>query len=97
MNRQERRRLNRNKKHIAFDIEKKVLRQAEQQLNDGRVEAMMMCFALALHRELGFGKGRCTKMLNAVDGLMNPWIKAECDLETLRNWVIDEVGIDIKC
>lgn len=97
MNRSQRRMKARKNKNAENDIKKSILRQAEKQLNDGRVEAMMMCFALAMHRELGFGKERCLRMLGAVDMLMDPWIRCECDLETLRQWVIDEVGIDVKC
>lgn len=97
LNRSQRRKMERNKLHISRELRKEVLQRTEKQLNDGRVEAMMLCFALAMHRELGFGKGRCMKMLKAVDDLMNQWICGECDLELMRQWTLEEVGIDVKC
>ena len=42
MNRAERRRQARQKKQISEEIKQAVLRQAEQQLNDGRVEAILV-------------------------------------------------------
>lgn len=97
MNRNQRILMERKNALIASEIRREILQQAEQQLNDGRVEAMMLCFALAMHRELGFEKEQCMKMLQAVDILMTPWIKNECDLETMSQWVLDEVGIEVKC
>lgn len=43
MNRAERCRQARQKKQISDEIKQAVLRQAEQQLNDGRVEAILVC------------------------------------------------------
>lgn len=97
MNRSQRRSMERKNASIANEIRKDILQKTEQQLNDGRVEAMMLCFALAMHREMGLEKEPCMRILQAVDTLMTPWIKSECDLETMRQWVLDEVGIDIKC
>lgn len=97
MNRNQRILMERKNALIASEIRREILQQAEQQLNDGRVEAMMLCFALAMHRELGFEKEQCMKMLQAVDILMTPWIKNECDLEIMSQWVLDEVGIEVKC
>ena len=97
MNRNQRRMMKRKNAIIASDIRRDILLQTEQQLNDGRVEAMMLCFALAMHRELGFERDQCMKILYAVDSLMAPWIKNECDLETISQWVFEEVGIKIQC
>ena len=96
MNRNQRRLMKRKNELIASEIRRDILRQTEQQLNDGRVEAMMLCFTLAMHRELGFEKDQCMKILQAVDSLMAPWIKNECDLETMSQWAFDEVGIEIQ-
>lgn len=96
MNRNQRRLMKRKNALIASEIRRDILRQTEQQLNDGRVEAMMLCFTLAMHRELSFEKDQCMKILQAVDSLMAPWIKNECDLETMSQWVFDEVGIEIQ-
>lgn len=97
MNRAERCRQARQKKQISDEIKKAVLRQAEQQLNDGRVEAILVCMTLVLHREFGFGRERCLRALRAVDQMVRPWIEGEENLDEIRQKVIDQVGIDIKC
>ena len=97
MNRAERRRQARQKKQISDEIKKAVLRQAEQQLNDGRVEAILVCMTLVLHQEFGFGRERCLRALRAVDQMVRPWIEGEENLDEIRQKVIDQVGIDIKC
>lgn len=79
------------------EISEEILMQVEKQLNDGRVEAMMLCFALGLHKEFRFGKERCLKALKTVDDLMKPWISGQSDLEDLRDRAIKEIGIDVKC
>ena len=78
-------------------ISQEIIHKAQQQLNDGRVEAMMVCMALGLHREFGFGQDRCLRALRAVDALMDPWIRGECDLKDLRRQVREEIGIEIRC
>lgn len=97
MNRAERCRQARQKKQISDEIKKAVLRQAEQQLNDGRVEAILVCMTLVLHQEFGFGRERCLRALRAVDQMVRPWIEGEENLDEIRQKVIDQVGIDIKC
>ena len=97
MNRAERRRQARQKKQISEEIKQSVLRQAEQQPNDGRVEAILVCMTLVLHQEFGFGQERCLRALRAVDKMVRPWIEGEDDLNGIRQKVIDQVGIDIRC
>ena len=97
MNRAERCRQARQKKQISDEIKKAVLRQAEQQLNDGRVEAILVCMTLVLHQEFGFGRERCLRAQRAVDQMVRPWIEGEENLDEIRQKVIDQVGIDIKC
>lgn len=97
MNRAERCRQARQKKQISDEIKQAVLRQAEQQLNDGRVEAILVCMTLVLHQEFGFGRERCLRALRAVDQMVRPWIEGEENLDEIRQKVIDQVGIDIKC
>lgn len=97
MNKAERCRQARQKKQISDEIKKAVLRQAEQQLNDGRVEAILVCMTLVLHQEFGFGRERCLRALRAVDQMVRPWIEGEENLDEIRQKVIDQVGIDIKC
>lgn len=93
MNRADRRRQARQQSRISQEI----VHKAKQQLNDGRVEAMMACMALGLHREFGFDHDDCMRALRAVDALMDPWICGGCDLEDMRRQVRDQVGIEIKC
>ena len=97
MNRAERCRQARQKKQISDEIKQAVLRQAEQQLNDGRVEAILVCMTLVLHQEFGFGRERYLRALRAVDQMVRPWIEGEENLDEIRQKVIDQVGIDIKC
>lgn|GEM_PF-3054150 len=97
MNRAERRRQAREQERLRQDIQRQILHNAQQQLNDGRVEAMMVCMALGLYREFGFSRADCMRALRAVDALMDPWIRGECDLDDLRRQVREKVGIEIKC
>ena len=97
MNRAERRRQAREQERLRQDIQRQILHNAQQQLNDGRVEAMMVCMALGLYREFGFSRADCMSALRAVDALMDPWIRGECDLDDLRRQVREKVGIEIKC
>lgn len=97
MNRAERRRQAREQDRIRQELQRQVLHKAQQQLNDGRVEAMMVCMVLGLHQEFGFGHDECMRALRSVDVLMGPWISGECDLEDLRKQVLEEIGIEIKC
>lgn len=97
MNRAERCRQAWQKKQISDEIKQAVLRQAEQQLNDGRVEAILVCMTLVLHQEFEFGRERCLRALRAVDQMVRPWIEGEENLDEIRQKVIDQVGIDIKC
>ena len=93
MNRADRRRQARQRDRISQEI----IHKAQQQLNDGRVEAMMVCMALGLHREFGYGRDDCMRALQAVDKLMDPWIRGECDLEDMQRQVREEIGVEIRC
>lgn len=99
MNRQlKRRQAHKNKPVTAkTEISKEILRKVEKQLNDGRIEAIMLCLALGLHKEFGFGKKRCWQALKAVDDLMAPWVSGECNTEDLREQVNNKIGIDVRC
>lgn len=103
MNRQQRRSLSQQRlkekitRNVQEKIQDKVLEQQAQQFNDDRVETMMMCFVLALHRKFKFGKKRCMDALKEVDDLMGGWINDEYDLEKFRQLVFDETGIKIHC
>lgn len=97
MSKSEYRHQNWQKKQLNDEIKQAVLRQAEKQLNDGRVEAILVCVTLVLHQEFGFGRERCLRALRAVDQMVRPWIDGEDNLDEIRQKVIDQVGIDIKC
>lgn len=93
--RAERRR--REKERSARGVKKMIVEDIVQQVENQRVEAMMMCFALALHEEYGFGKERCLRALTRVDSYMEPWVSSRESLEQLRQKVKDEVGLVITC
>lgn len=95
MNRAERRRLEKQK--AARGIKKEIVNQIMQRVEDERVEALMMCFALALHEEFGFGRERCLRALRRVDGYMEPYVSSRESVRQLRRRVEDEVGIVISC
>lgn len=99
MNRKSRRRqAHKNRSIMAqTEVKEEILKKVEQQLNDGRVEAMMLCVALGLNEEFRFGKKRCLQVLKAIDDLMKPWVSGECDTEDLRNQVNKKIGIDVRC
>lgn len=79
MNRAERRRME--KQRTVRRLQKELTGQILQEVENERVEALMTCFALALHEEFGFGKERCLRALRRVDSYK----------------VRDEVGIVISC
>lgn len=78
-------------------ISQEIIHKAQQQLNDGRVEAMMVCMALGLHQEFGFDRDDCLRALRTVDSLMDPWIRRERNLEDMQRQVREEIGIEIRC
>ena len=93
MNRADRRRQARQRDRISQEI----IHKAQQQLNDGRVEAMMVCMALGLHQEFGFNRDDCLRSLQAVDVLMGPWIRGERNLKDMQRLVWEEIEIEIRC
>ena len=95
MNRAERRR--RQKEQTVRGVKKIITQDIIQQVENQRVEAMMMCFVLALHEEFGFGKERCLRALRRVDSYMGPWVSSQQSLDELRQKIKDEVGIVITC
>lgn len=97
MGRTEKRRQDRQQDRIEQELRRQILRNTQRQLNDGRVEAMMVCMTLGLHQEFEFGHDDCMRALRAVDALMDPWICGECNLEDMRQQVRDQIGIEIKC
>lgn len=95
MNRSERRRLE--KQNRIRNENRKLIDVITQDTENQRVEALMTCFALAMHEEFGFGKKRVLRALRRVDGYMGTWIKDEESLARLKQKVKDEIGIIISC
>lgn len=95
MNRAERRRME--KQRAARGLQKVITQQIIQEVENDRVEALMMCFVLALHEEFGFGKERCLRALRRVDGYMEPYVSSRESVRQLRRRVEDEVNIVISC
>lgn len=95
MNRAERRRLE--KQNRARGIKKMIVDEIVQETENQRVEAMLTCFALAMHEEYGFGKERCLRALRRVDSYMGTWVKDQESLKLLKQKVKDEIGIIITC
>lgn len=98
MNRQERRRLDRQYgrrriEQMKRDLAEQITAGVSQAVTDGRVEAMMACFCLALNDEFGFGRERCLRVLNRLDELMGPWVINAKDSDALLREVRERVGI----
>ena len=60
------------------------------------MEALFLCFALALHKELGFGQKRIVRMLDAADREIKPWIDGTAELKDLQEQLIDLTGLKIQ-
>ena len=80
------------KRQIATVVEANI----EKKIDNGKVKAMFLAFALALHNELGFGHKRIIRMLDATDREMKAWIDGEEELEDMHDRLIDKTGLDIK-
>lgn len=69
-----------------------------QQVNDDKVEVMMLYFAEVLHDELGFGMKRTQKILSKLDEYMYEWISVEgFDLDALRVRVFGKTNFLFAC
>ena len=95
MNRAERRRIEKQK--TARGLKKAIANQIIQEVENDRVEALMMCFALALHEEFGFDRECCLRALRRVDSYMEPYVSSQETVQQLKEKVRDEVGIMISC
>lgn len=95
MNRAERRRME--KQRAARGLQKVITQQIIQEVENDRVEALMMCFVLALHEEFGFGKERCLRALWRVDSYMELYVSSQESVAELKARVKSEVGIVIEC
>lgn len=69
----------------------------EQRMIDQRVEAMMCCFALALHRRYGFGAKRIFNVLSDTDEIMSVWANEPDGFARLSTQVENEIdGLRIR-
>lgn len=85
------------KQATARGLKKIITDQIVQEVENDRVEALMMCFALALHEEFGFGRERCLRALRRVDSYMEPYVSSQESVAELKARVKSEVGIVIEC
>ena len=91
MNRAERRRME--KQRAARGLQKVITQQIIQEVENDRVEALMMCFVLALHEEFGFGKERCLRALRRVDSYMEPYVSSQESVAELKARVRAKLGL----
>lgn len=80
------------KREIADTVERNI----EKRVDNQKVEALFLCFALALHKELGFGQKRIVRMLDAADREIKPWIDGAAELKDLQEQLIDLTGLKIQ-
>ena len=72
------------KREIADTVERNI----EKRVDNQKVEALFLCFALALHKELGFGQKRIVRI--------KPWIDGTAELKDLQEQLIDLTGLKIQ-
>lgn len=70
----------------------------KQQMNDDKVEVMMLYFAEVLHDELGFGLKRTQNILTKVDEHMCEWLDVEgFNIDVLRRRVFEKTHFLFAC
>lgn len=70
----------------------------KQQMNDDKVEVMMLYFAEVLHDELGFGLKRTQNILSKVDERMLEWLDEEgFNIDKLRLRVFEKTHFLFAC
>lgn len=93
MNRQQRRaQKNQSKTQAQFDED--VYREG---FRDGATSTFKMAYAavcLVLHRDYGFGQGRCHKVLSALDAEMSPG--GQLTIQGAIDQVYDEIGLALN-
>jgi len=81
---------------IKDEVKRRAKEEIIDELENTRVEILMNCMVVALHREFGFGQQRCLRVLNAIDGMMVLADEGKLTLETLRKMAEEESGIKVK-
>lgn len=105
MGRAERRRMERNnrlenRKDKVLMSQKEVnnlKRRIIEDVADFKVETMMTCFALALHRVFGFGPKRILRLLQYIDDLMGAINTGEKTIDDYRKELEEEAKVIVSC
>lgn len=61
------------------------------------IEALMTCYALALHKLYGFGEKRLLQALAEIDRLSENILNGTNTIEDYKKILEDETGVVIKC
>ncbi len=64
---------------------------------DFKVETLMTCFALALHRVYGFGAKRILRLLQCIDDLMGAINTGEKTIDDYRKELEEEAKVIVSC
>lgn len=105
MGRAERRRMERNnrlenRKDKVLMSQKEVnnlKRRIIEDVADFKVETMMTCFALALHRVFRFGPKRILRLLQYIDDLMGAINTGEKTIDDYRKELEEEAKVVVSC
>lgn len=93
MNRQQRR-VQKNQPKTQAQFDEDVYREG---FRDGATSTFKMAYAavcLVLHRDYGFGQGRCHKVLSALDAEMSPG--GQLTIQGAIDQVYDEIGLALN-
>ena len=105
MGRAERRRMERNNR---IEERKGKILMSPQEVNnlkkkiiddvaDFKVEALMTCFALTLHRLFGFGPKRILRVLQYIDDLMGDINEGKKTVDDYRKELEEEAKVVVSC
>ena len=73
------------KKDIIYDV------------NSFKTEALMTCFALALHNKFGFGQTRIARALEEVDRMMGDILEDKATIDDYIKELEKKTGIGVQC
>ena len=75
------------------DIKKEIVHDA----NTFKTEALMTCFALALHNKFGFGQTRIARALEEVDRMMGDILLDKATIDDYIKELEVKTGIGVEC
>ena len=70
--------------------------QTIDQVADLDAEVMLVCFAVALHEDYGWGRVRVLRALTTVDDIFGKLVRHEVTLAELKQKIRDDMGIIIS-